>query len=204
MATGVTTAIVYTLCCIYASPSAFVYRLHPATQTCRPVNFDLISPEFFFITRPKIGYYITGIIPIGIVVVCTAIVIMKMRNKGRKTNSRGTSRHAQKDLEITRQMIVVGVIFATFSLGFTICNRVYLGITVETFRDQAVQSFVLSVRTMLLALTNSTNFLIYIIFGKRFRAGFVGLWRKNASTGTTTNKSETVRKATQDANTEKE
>ena len=173
------TIAVYVFCCIYSVPALLVFALHPKSETCRPVRFDYISRDYFFDLRPEMGYYFSGFIPIGVVFVCTAIVIYKMRQQGQKIyGNNGNTRQSQKDLEITRQMIVVGIIFAVFCLGFTILLRVKRQMQVDTMYGEAKLELLDAIQSNILALMNSTNFLVYILFGKKFRADFLKLWAK--------------------------
>ena len=175
----IATILAYVALSAYCVPAIFVFRIHPATKTCRPYDFSIISREFFFETRTQIGNFLSGIIPVALVFIFTTITILKLKRQGNKhiANGRGNL-NSQRDREITRQMIVVGISFAVFCSGFTICIFIKQRIVVQTAFDEAMRVLLESIQYNFMALANSSNFYIYMVFGKKFRACFCNLLRK--------------------------
>ena len=169
----VATVLSFVILSSYVSPAVFVFRIHPATETCRPTEFGIVSREFFFETRTRIGTFVSGIIPIGCVFVFTAITIVKIRQQSRKlTNGRRGNSATRRDREVTRQMIVVSILFAIFCSGFTSCIVLKQRIQVKTAENEANRSLLEAIQFTFMALTNSANFYVYMIFGKKFRGSF--------------------------------
>ena len=173
------TLLAYFLLGGWSTQTFFVYRIHPVTETCRPVKFDVITREFFFDIRVQIGNFINGIIPIGGVILFTVITIVKLRFTGlkRSGNVNKPATGGKRDAEITRQMIVVSILFAALCLGFTLCVQAKGRIEVETMADERNSALLNAFQSNFLALTNSVNFFVYLLLGQKFRRDFLYLIR---------------------------
>ena len=172
----ISTVVAYLVLSVWSLQTVFVFRLHPINKECAPVNFDIVSLKFWTETRVRISDYITGVIPIGLVFLFTLITILKIRMLGKRNASgRDQSIGSRRDAEITRQMVVVGIVFATFCVGFSVVIRLKNQISGPSLRGKRDVALLSALQNIFLALTNSVNFLVYIIFGDKFRKDFLAL-----------------------------
>ncbi|XP_063714797.1 FMRFamide receptor-like isoform X2 [Symsagittifera roscoffensis] len=176
----IATVIMYFLLLVWTFPTVLVFRVHPLTGFCRAINFDFVSEEFFRGLRNQIGSFINGIIPITSVFLFTTITLIKMKILDRKraaNRSQTTSPAGRRDQEITRQMIVVCIIFTTFGFVFAVCIRVLLGLgKVMSYKDEMRIQILLSIVRLCQAVMNSVNFYLYLLFGQKFRKNFFELF----------------------------
>ena len=178
------TAFVLTVECLLAIPNVLVFRIDSNFETCGAVNFQVISAEFWGKIYPLITSFINGFCPVLFVFLFTIGTILKLRNQGRKRektrrNSRTIS--SRRDSEMTRQMIVVCIMFGTLCLIVTICMQNIYVIQPTKAYDQAVVYFIFAIVMFANCLINSANFYIYLIYGKKFRADFIGLFYKRSA-----------------------
>ena len=170
--------VLYCLSILQSLSSFFVQRKHPKFDKCLASNFDIISREIVQL-EPRIAFVSVGLLPIGIVTVLLFVTVTKIQNNARNrrkmssgARSEQSRNQGRRDMEITRQMIVVTALFDLLLLSSTLIylRRSYMDI--QNFRDQAVINIFKRVAKINFALINSANFYLYIIFGQKFRADF--------------------------------
>ena len=165
---------------LWTSPAAFVFRISPTENVCKAREFGIISPHFYYNIRPQFGTIVHGIIPISSVFLFTLVTIVKLRltrykQAKQSQNSEALVRQSRRDMEITRQMIVVCSIFVAFSLTFAICARFVLTAERTTFEKERFFNVNLAILFLCQSVINSANFYMYVIFGQKFRSSFIGL-----------------------------
>ena len=111
--------IVYLYSIGFYSPFLFVFRVDPEKGVCRPYDFSVITRDQFFDVHPTMVLVFRGIIPIITVFTCTFLTIYKLRDVASKKKNNQSSvvpKQSRADNEITRQIIVVCLIFGVFPL----------------------------------------------------------------------------------------
>ena len=172
------TILIYVIGSLWTSAALLVFRIHPESGVCRPMKFEIISRHFFFEIRPNIGFILAGIMPIVFVIFLLSVTILKIRFNARKRNEgkNKQSPHSRRDLELTRQMIVVAIVFTVLtSINAAIYIRNF-STDAQTAEENATTALLDSILSIDLALINSANFYLYLIFGKKFRASFLMLF----------------------------
>ncbi|XP_075247700.1 uncharacterized protein LOC142340843 [Convolutriloba macropyga] len=165
----------------WAIPNVLVFRIEPYSQTCAAIHFDILTNQFFTVIYPNVNFFINGVIPVLFVFIFTFATIVKLRIQSKKRkNVRGNSMAGRRDSEMTRQMIVVCFLFGALCLVVTVCVQIVYEIFPRNAYDQAVLYFFFAVIMFCNCLINSVNFFIYMIYGKKFRANFIELFRSRA------------------------
>ena len=131
------------------STELFAFRLDPVTLACRPIEFAIMNRYFFFKIRPQMSFIIGGVIPTFAVLLFTFITIFKVHQIGRKraaqkNDATKSTLLSRRDAEITRQMIVVCLMFGALNLSISAILRVHTSLGMnsnrQTWYDKA-QSF---------------------------------------------------------------
>ena len=185
------TILVYVAQCMYAFPAFLVIRLDPGLQLCYPVDFSYVSHEYFVNFQPEVSTILHGFVPVFLVFLFTVLTVVKLMSRSaeisRNNNRSGVSR---KEREMTKQMIVVCIIFTIFALIGTGSIRFMFETSVATLRDEALFNVASGVVTVCFALVNSVNFYLYLLFGQKFRSDFTALIRGRKRTSRTTNNNQ--------------
>ena len=167
--------ICYLLIAVWTIPALFVFRLHPVSGLCRAIYFGVISSEFFFGTRNKIGWFVNGVMPLASVFLFTAVTVGKIQHMKRK-RSASMTQSSRRDREMTRQMIIVCSLFVSFGVIFAFCVRAALNFSkIKSYEDEMKLQLFKSIIRSCQAVQNSANFYVYLIFGNKFRANFIEL-----------------------------
>ncbi|XP_075263965.1 uncharacterized protein LOC142355792, partial [Convolutriloba macropyga] len=202
----VATLLVYLAMVAYAFYAPFVYRLDPETGVCKPINFEIVTPFFLYDVRPYITFTFGGVVPIIGSFLVTGITVLKLRQNAKNRAQEQSSKtrppqQSRRDAEITRQMLVVCFLFGCLALFNSAIVRINFSVDVKTLRDEAMVRVRDRFLSCSLALMNSANFFIYLIFGKKFRADFLNLFNKggdvNSQITSTGNKNATANRQTE-------
>ena len=78
-------------------------------------------------------------------------------------------------------MIVVCLIFGVLNIGSSVLVRANFATEVKTTYDEMIVTLRDRSLSLLIAITNSINFIIYLILGKKFRANFFELFGCNTA-----------------------
>ena len=173
----ISTILVYAYQGILAFPGLAMFRVNPKNKICEARNYNIVSNYFFMEIHGEINSFANALVPILFVFIFTGMTIFKIRQMGKKHDRNGSSRNNQnkRDSEITRQMIVVCLLFGFLS------SIVVFGVRELYNNERTAYGYMRlnlfeRVISISLALINSGNFYAYIIFGDKFRANFVSLF----------------------------
>ena len=174
---------IITIQMLWALPQLFVARIDSDLELCTPTNFEIVSSQFYLEMQPVLNIFLNGVIPVFLVFVFTFATIVKLRIRDRRRGIRvrDGSMSARREREMTRQMIVVSILFGTLCLVVTICVQVMYEINPKTSYELAITNFFYSIMMCSNSVINSANFFLYLIFGKKFRADFVKLFSSRQS-----------------------
>ena len=78
-------------------------------------------------------------------------------------------------------MIVVCLVFGMLNVGSTVLVRANFATEVKTSYDEMITTLRDRSLSVLIAMMNSINFIIYMILGKKFRANFFELFGCNTA-----------------------
>ena len=172
------TYFILTIQVLWALPQLFVARIDFDSKICAPTYFEIVSADFYLNKQPVINILLNGALPVLLVFVFTmsTIVKLRIRDQRRRVGARDGSLSARREREMTRQMIVVCVLFGTLCLIVTICVQIIYKINPKTSFEHAISNFVLSILMCSNIGINSSNFFLYVIFGKKFRDNFFSLF----------------------------
>ena len=179
----ISATILYSVGILFSLPSLIVERKHPTLNKCTPTDFisfitsDLYENQsrFRFVSvLPSIGF-------VTILLIITIVQIQikackKRKRSGAANNPERNRTQSRRDMEITRQMIVVALLFDTLLLSSALCYIRIRYMDISQLGDQALRIILIGVLRNNTALINSTNFYLYIIFGNKFRADFLQLF----------------------------
>ena len=197
----ISTIIAYVLMAIWTGIALFVFRVEPGAKICRAREFGIVSRHFYLEVRPKYSTIVHGVIPISSVFLFTTLTILKLRltrnRKNQNQSAESAGRQSRRDLEITRQMIVVCSIFVTFSLIFSICANIMLGMDRNTVEKEKSYNLYRAIMYLCQAVINSANFYMYVLFGQKFRASVMNLLRRKRANAS---RKQTISKPTTDSN----
>ena len=179
----ISTLVVYFFWGLLSFPSVLIHKVDPVKLECQIMNFEIISQDFIVKIYAPVLFFLSGIIPTLSVIVLTTITIFRVRMSSARRKkaesqrqSRQTSASGRRDREMTRQMIIVGIVFSSLCLGHIGCVGVQASLG-SSAKDKARRLVIRSVQNILTALTNSVNFFVYVAFGRKFREQAMSLLR---------------------------
>ena len=185
----ISTIVVYILVGFYNLYALFVFRIDPESGDCRPYDFSIIGTVFFYEIRPYTSSALVAFIPFVLSAIITTLTVLKIKMMARKrsaTQNRDQSKapvQSRRDSEITQQMIVVCALFCMLSIVNTTLTQVVFSIDIKTAREQMIVTLLDRIMSNSIAMINSANFYVYILFGKKFRANFVSLFTRDKTFG---------------------
>ena len=176
------TTLVCIFCCLFSVPALFVYEIDPETNECQIQKFDRISYDLFATVILPVIFLLSGVVPGVSVITLTTITVVRVRISARRrrsaqsvdTNSGQVPHSALRNREMTRLMVAMGVAFS--SLCF--CNIISIVVLILSGSSESGISHQSANRILtdiLYTMTNSVNFYIYIVFGRKFRAHTLAL-----------------------------
>ena len=173
----ISTVIAYAFCGVFSLPAVLVHEIDQVENECRLQKFDIISYDMILNLYIPATFLISGIVPVVSVIILTAITIVtaqKTSSRRRRRRSSEAHKTAQvtasvlREREMTKQMIVVGLVFSSLCLGVIVCIVLQVASS-DSSTGVATENIYRSVQDILILLTNSVNFFIYIGFGSNFR-----------------------------------
>ena len=160
---------------IITSPLLFVLRVND-DGICYGSDFSVFSEKFFKDIHPQIYSLLNAVLPVLLVFTFTGITIFKVRQAGKRCSKKQrVMKHSRRENEITRQMIVVSLLFGFLCLTTSICALILYQIDVENPLQLAISQIILAFLFLCIVIINSANFYMYVLFGRKFRADFFAL-----------------------------
>ena len=176
------TFLVYVFVSLVFSPFLFVIDLDKEKRACSISNFEKISADTYFRVVLPMTITVNSILPLLVIIFCTiaTIKILQVNSRKRENHAQNggasTSARDRLDTEITRQMIAVCGLFCVLSVAATIVYKLNYDSQIKTAYELAVFNFLDRVNSMLTSMINASNFYLYLLFGKKFRADFKSLF----------------------------
>ena len=172
----ISTVIAYAFCGAFSLPAVLVHEIDQVENECRLQKFDIISYDMILKLYIPATFLISGIVPVVSVIILTAITIVTAQKSSSRRRRRSSEGHktAQvtasilREREMTKQMIVVGLVFSSLCLGVIVCIVLQVASS-DSSTGVATENIYRAVQDILILLTNSVNFFIYIGFGHNFR-----------------------------------
>ncbi|XP_075254143.1 uncharacterized protein LOC142345733 [Convolutriloba macropyga] len=171
--------VMYFLIFVHASPSLFMYRIS-SRGSCRRFMYEVVPESVDQFRRDTLLYFV-GIVPTVLVFTFTAITIYKIRGqkgaakkRSNTTDKRGNGQ-TRRENEMTRQMVVVSLLFGFLCLAYTACTVTRLNMDKSNPKQDALRVVMISLGVLFTSLTHTVNFFAYIIFGKKFRNTFLSI-----------------------------
>ena len=101
--------------------------------------------------------------------------IVKLRQMSKKRSSSSTNL-SKRDIEVTKQVAVVGILFVILSATFSVFVILKLRLEVVSDYTMAKHELYNAIETFCSGLNNSINFYAYFAFGKKFRNDVLALF----------------------------
>ena len=141
---------------------------------------SIISQAYFFDIQSKLNFVFGGVIPTFTVIARLVLTLTKLRvNREKRANNETCNRNIRRrDMEMTRQMIVVASLFSFLTILSSALHVNKSGINVQTPWEDIKVRVLDSLISILVAITNSANFYLYLLFGTKFRKNFIGLFKE--------------------------
>ena len=139
------------------------------TYTAKVTLSGLMSYEIYYIVHDNILYFIFNLaLPVFILMLLNIRMILVLK-AFRRTRIEMQSLRQQQDNNITFVLIIVVTVFIICQVPALI-NRVMVTVTpVEARRCGGFQFYLSHIANMLVIFNSAINFVIYVLFNKRFR-----------------------------------
>ena len=179
----IATITVYVFIALVNIPVLLVFDLDEEKSQCRVSNFRIISQSFFEIQMP-ITIIVVSLMPIFIVLLCTLATAIKLHIEQRKRATRGhsgpenSSPRDRLDAEITKQTMAVCIVFCVLSITTLVMFKINFDSEINSAYDEAIFNLRDRINSIFLSMVYASNFHLYLIFGKKFRADFKLLFMK--------------------------
>ena len=157
---------------IFLCMTSFFYEIQHLSDEGKCTRKEKYE-NFWNIVWQRIHLMLASVLPFVIMISITIAIMIKMRKNKRAT--------AGKSVSLNKMLIMVNIVFliCTLPAGISFAINGTLIERAKTLKDTANIYLLRAVTNLLTYLNSAINFVLYVLFGKRFRDELLRMFRRD-------------------------